>query len=182
MTALGPTINCSNVGRRQRRGRRGPGGGGPLQALDAGQQRKDVVVAERLGDEIEGPQPHRFHGHRDAAVGGHHNDLQVRQRPLLDPLQQLDAVEVGHLQVGHDHVEASALQLLPGLLAIGGGNDFVALAAEVFRQGDAFDLLVVGDEDFHIPTVLKRISLLKPAWLGKPRNHLAQCGQRCGGR
>ena len=130
-------------------GRRDAGGGGPLQALDARQEREDVLVAKRLGDEIEGPQPHRFDRHRDAAIGGHHHDFHVGKRPLLDPLQQFDAVEVGHFQVGHDDVEASALQLLPGLPAVGRGDDFVALGAEVFRQGDAFDLFVVDDEDFH---------------------------------
>ena len=71
------------------------------------------------------------------------------ERPLLDPLQQLDAVELGHFQVGDDDVEGSVLQLLPGLSAVGGGDDFVALGAEVVGQGDAFDLLVVDDEDFH---------------------------------
>ncbi len=48
--------------------------------------------------------------------------------PCLIRFEQLDAVEVGHFQVGDDDVEGSVLQLLPGLPAVGGGDDFVALA------------------------------------------------------
>ena len=126
-----------------------PGGGGRCRRSIRAKQREDVLVAERLGDEIEGPQPHRLDGHRDAAVGGHHHHFHAGQRPLLDPLQQFDAVQVRHFQVGDDHVEAVRLQQVPGLLAVGGGDHLVALGAEVVRQGDAFDLFVVNDQDFH---------------------------------
>ena len=61
----------------------------------------------------------RFDRHGNAAVGGHHNDFQVGQRPLLDPPEQFEAVELGHLQVGHHHVEASGGKPFERLFAVG---------------------------------------------------------------
>ena len=125
------------------------GGGGPLQPLDARQERKDVLVAKRLGDEIEGPQPHRLDGHRDAAVGGHHDHFHVGQRALLDPLQQLDAVELGHFQVGHHDVEASACNCSQASRPSAAATTSWPCGGQVVRQGDALDLFVVDNEDFH---------------------------------
>ena len=52
-------------------------GGLPL-PLDAGQERKEVLVAEGFCEEVEGPQLDRLDGHGNAAVGGHHNDFHRR--------------------------------------------------------------------------------------------------------
>ncbi len=93
-------------------------GGLPL-PLDAGQKRQDVFVAKRLREEIERPELDRLDRHGNAAVGGHHNDLHVGRRALLDLLEQFDAVELGHLQIGHDHVEPPGGELLDRLLTIG---------------------------------------------------------------
>ena len=135
------------------RGRLGAAaGGGPagcLAALDPGKQRKDVLVAERLGDEVEGPELHRLDGHGNAAVGGHHDHFDVGQRALLDALEQLDAVDVGHLQVGHDDVEPLRFELAQGFGAVGRGDHLVALACQVVGQGDPLDLFVVDDQDSH---------------------------------
>ncbi len=73
----------------------------------------------------------------------------VGQRALLDPLQQLDAVELGHLQIGHDHVEPPGGELFEGFLAVGGGDHLVPLRGQIVGQGDAFDLFVVDDKDSH---------------------------------
>ncbi len=132
--------------RRTARGGRGSAAGLPL-PLDPGQQRKDVFVAERLGEEVERPELDRLDRHGNAAVGGHHDDFHVGQRALLDPLQQFDAVELGHLQIGHHHVEPPGGELLEGLLAVGGRDHLVPLRGQIVGQGDAFDLFVVDDQD-----------------------------------
>ena len=115
--------------------------------LDPRQQRKDVLVAERLGEKIERPELDRLDGHGNAAVGGHHDDFHVGQRALLDPLQQLDAVELGHFQVGHDHVEPPGGQLVQRFLPVGGGDHLMPLRGQIVGQGDPFDLFVVDDKD-----------------------------------
>ena len=103
--------------------------GRPGRAIQPGQERKEVLVAEGLGDEVECPQPHRLDRHGDAAVGGHHDDGHVGQRALLDPLQKLDAVQPRHLQIGNHDVELGRLELRPGLFAVGRGDHFMPCAA-----------------------------------------------------
>ncbi len=125
-------------------------GGLPL-PLDAGQERKEVLVAEGLGEEVERPQLDRLDGHGNAAVGGHHNDFHRRQRAFLDPLQQFDAVEPRHLQIGHHHVERPGGEFFERFVAVGGRDDFVPLRRQIVGQGDALDLFVVDDKDFHRP-------------------------------
>ena len=70
-------------------------------------------------------------------------------RVLLDALEEFDAVELGHLQVGHDDVEAAGREFLQGLGAVARRDHLVALGREVLGQRDPLDLLVVGDQDFH---------------------------------
>ena len=149
MAADWPTMALSTLA-----GEKGTAGRGstavvlPL-TLDPRQQRKDVLVAERLGEKVEGPQLDRLDGHGNAAIGGHHDDFDVGGRALLDPLQQLDAVENGHLQIGHHHVEPLGGQLLQGFLAVGGAGHLVPLCGQIVSQSDAFDFFVIDDEDFH---------------------------------
>ena len=112
MAADWPTIGGIDVA-RPRRPAAGSRGRLPL-PLDPGQQRKNVLVAEGLGEEVERAELDRLDGHGNAAVGGHHNDFHVGQRALLDPLEKFDAVELGHFQIGHDHVEASGGELFEG--------------------------------------------------------------------
>ena len=118
-------------------------------ALDSRQQRQDVFVAERFGEEVERAELDRFDGHGNAAVGGHHDDFHVGQRALLDPFEQFDAVELGHLHVGDHDVEPRLPRLRIASSPSRGGHDLVALGREVVGQGDAFDLFVVDDEDSH---------------------------------
>ena len=117
--------------------------------LDPGQQRKNVLVAERLGEEVERPELDRLDRHGNAAVGGHHDDFHVGLRALLDPLQQFDAVDFRHLQIGHHDVEPPGGELLERFLAVGRGDDFMPLRGQIVGQRDPLDLFVVDDEDFH---------------------------------
>ena len=70
-------------------------------------------------------------------------------RSLLDPLQQFDAVQPRHLQVADHHVELRRLELRPGLLAVGRGDHFMPLRRQIVGQRDAFDFLVVNDQNSH---------------------------------
>ena len=95
------------------------------------------------------PRPHRLDGHGDAAVGGHHDHGHVGHASLLDPLQQFDAVQPRHLQIADHDVELRRLELRPGLLAVGRGNHFMPLRRQIVGQRDAFDFLVVNDQNSH---------------------------------
>ena len=116
------------------------------------------------------PSLHRLDRHGNAAVGGHHDDVHVGQRALLDPLEQFDAVELGHLQVGHDDVEARR----PGAAcqascAVGGGDDLVSLRGQIVGQGDALDLFVVDNEDSHDGSPGNRTQCTSRRWQMRAR-------------
>ncbi len=68
---------------------------------------------------------------------------------MLDPLQQLDAVQPRHLQVADHDVELRRLELGPGLLAVGRGNHFMTMRRQIVGQRDALDFLVVNNQDSH---------------------------------
>src|SRR3974377_1048670 len=61
--------------------------------------------------------------------------------------QNFDAVDVRHLDVGHDDVVQRALNLVLGGLAAGHGFDLVAIAAQGNVEQFADRALVVADED-----------------------------------
>ena len=69
--------------------------------------------------------------------------------PCLIRFKQFDAVELGHFQIGHDHVEPPGGELLERLLAVGGRDHLVPLRGQIVGQGDALDLFVVDDKDSH---------------------------------
>ena len=52
--------------------------------FDPGQQWKDVLVVERFGQEVEGPEFPRLDRQGDAAVGRHDDYLGAREAVLLD--------------------------------------------------------------------------------------------------
>ena len=137
------------VGRARFARRRRASPCGRVGAVQPGQEREEVLVAEGLGHEVEGPQPHGLDGHGDAAVGGHHDHGHVGHASLLDPLQQVDAVQPRHLQIADHDVELRRLELRPGLLAVGRGNHFMPHGRQIVGQRDAFDFLVVNDQDSH---------------------------------
>ena len=73
---------------------------------------------------------------------------------LLDALEELDAVELGHFQVGDDDVEVAGQEFFQGLGPVGRGHHLVALGLQVLGQRDPLDLFVVGDQDFHSCSVV----------------------------
>ena len=110
------------------------------------QHEQQLVLLQGLGQVVEGALAHRVDGAVDGPVGGHQDD-EGRGLQLEDLAQQLDAVEVGHLQVGEDDVEGAALGGLEGLAAVAGGGGLVALRLQDHLQDVALAALVVDDED-----------------------------------
>ena len=117
--------------------------------LDPRQEREDVFIAERLGEEVERPELPGLDGQGDAAVGRHDDHFRIGHMVALDALEELDAVELGHLQVGHDDVVVPGEELLQGLDPVRRGDHLMALGLQVLGQRDPLDLLVVGDQDSH---------------------------------
>ena len=100
---------------------------------------------ERLEQVVVGAFLHGRHGRLDAAVGRQQKRLQVGL-PLLELLQQLDAVDPRQVQVEDGHVEARLGGDLQGLLAAAGVGDGQALALEAADQRAAHLLVVVHEQ------------------------------------
>ena len=75
---------------------------------------------------------------------GNEHDLGVGA-DLVATLREFDAVHLGHLDVGEDQVEIGFIEQDQCVLAIGGGIDLVAFAAEDFLGGLADVGIVVDD-------------------------------------
>ena len=75
-----------------------------------------ALAIERLGEKIEGPEPHRLHRHIHRAVSGDHHHG-AGQLPLRDLLQDVHAGHVGQLQVEQHHGGGACQQLCQSLLA-----------------------------------------------------------------
>ena len=69
---------------------------------------EDPVGVERLVDEVEGAAADGLRAGRAGAVPGDHDDRHVRHR--LEPLQHVEAVHAGHLDVEEDEVGRLALE------------------------------------------------------------------------
>ena len=78
-----------------------------------------MLEVDRLGEEVDGPQPHRLHGLLDRAEA-RGDDHVGRQPALLHLLEQLQAVDPRHLQVGDDDAVGAIGQRLERIAAVGG--------------------------------------------------------------
>jgi len=65
-------------------------------AADGGEQN---IVAERLGQELDGSRLHRLHRHRDIAVTSDENDRQVS--PVAESMLQIEPAEAGQRYIEH---------------------------------------------------------------------------------
>ena len=68
---------------------------------------------------------------------------------LLDALEEFDAVDIGHLQIGHHHVEPAGREFFQGFGAVARRDHLMALGRQVLGQCDPLHLFVVGHQDFH---------------------------------
>ena len=89
---------------------------------------------------------HRLHRGFVVVHGGHQNHRRLR-RDLVRMAQDFDAIDDGHLDVGHDHVEERAVDLALCSIASGHGLDLVAIAAQRNVEQFADGAFVVADEN-----------------------------------
>ena len=73
-----------------------------------------IINVKGLGQVLECPLAIRRHGAVQVRMRGHDDDGQIR-RLCLDPLQQLQAIDTRHADVGEQHVRHVALQLIQHL-------------------------------------------------------------------
>src|SRR5690606_7464329 len=83
-----------------------------------GDERLEAVEVQRLGQVVVGAAAHRLDGRRDRALPRDDDDLTI-DALLAHAGEELEAVELGHLEVREDEAEVAGLDLLPGLLAVG---------------------------------------------------------------
>ena len=111
-----------------------------------GDDRLELPVIERLGEEIEGARLHRLDRAVDPAMGSDHDHRHVGV-PRDDLAQEGQAVHARHDQVGHNHIRAVALQSGDGLLPVPTDGHLVPFALQRGREDFPETLLVVHDED-----------------------------------
>ena len=104
------------------------------------------LAGERLGEEVVGPEPHRLDGDLDGAKGG---DQEHRGVGVVgaDGLEDLEAVDRLHLEVGDHHGEAVLAEGGDARLAARGGGHLVARLLEGDGHALPEGLVVVDDED-----------------------------------
>ena len=86
-----------------------------------------------------------LHGLGDRAVSRQHEDGQAG--PAADAFpQQLATGHAGHLLVGKDQIDLSALQLQERLFAVGGEDDRVPRRFQQVSHGQPEILVVIDDE------------------------------------
>jgi hypothetical protein len=101
-----------------------------------------AVAGERLLDEVEGALLRRFHRGADRAVPRHHHHRQ-RLVHVAEPLEHLDAVHAGHLDVEQHQVGSLAFGQRQPFLPGGGADELVAFVLERHLQRVADRRLVV---------------------------------------
>lgn len=119
-----------------------PGG---LGAADGGPQPgQQLVHAEGLGDVVVGTRVQRLDLLVGGVPGGEHDDR--HPGPAAQPLDHVDAVEVGQAQVEHHDVGVAGGGELEGGGTVVGRVDLVLAGLEVDHQG-AHDLRFVVDHE-----------------------------------
>jgi hypothetical protein len=115
----------------------------PLQRLV--DQLDELLAAEGLGQEVVGTVLHRLDRFLDGAEGGEEDDVDIG-RDGLGRAQQLQAGEPRHLEIGHDEIDAAALEPFQRRPPVGGEHDAVALAAHRALEALPESEIVVGNE------------------------------------
>src|SRR5216117_4194925 len=112
----------------------------------AADDQPELVVVEGLRHVVDGAELHRLHGDLLRAVGGDHDDRQVRV-DAAGVLEHLHAADPVHAEIGDDDVEAPGLDAPERLLTAPRRLDVIAFLAEQALQGQHHRLLVVDDQD-----------------------------------
>ena len=109
--------------------------------------RAKLVNVQRLGQVVEGPFLHGLDGRRDRTEAGQQDDLGIGLG-TLGPFEDLQAVDVVHLQIGENGVEFPLFDE-PGAFAAGSGHAAAEPGPiEAFGHGFGVGLVVVDDQHF----------------------------------
>lgn len=90
---------------------------------------EDLLLVERLGHVVEGPELDRFDRRVDGAMGGDDDDRRLGRQFRQGP-EQLDAIHPGHLQVRDHHVGRDLGDRRQGFAARGGRQRLIAFPVE----------------------------------------------------
>jgi hypothetical protein len=117
----------------------------PEHGLDPGDQRG---LVDRLGQVLLGAGLEALDHVDRVRLGGDQDDRHERQPGLaLEPPADLDAVHLGHHNVEQDEIRMVFAGGRQGGLAVGRGQDVVALAGQAGAEDVQVRRVVVGDED-----------------------------------
>ncbi len=94
---------------------------------------EELVQIERLGDILGGALLHGLDGRTDAAEAGDDDHFHVRSL-LFCLLEEFQAREAGHLDVGDQKVKAVVLYLLQGVQTVVRSNRFVTVLVESVEE------------------------------------------------
>jgi hypothetical protein len=109
-----------------------------------------LVVVERLEHVVGGAHAHRFDGALGRAVRGHDDDGDVlleHRSARLQPLEELDAVVAGQVEIRQHEPRPLRFRGRDGLLRRRDGAHFVPLLSQEDREELAHRELVVDDHD-----------------------------------
>ena len=110
----------------------------------------EILVVERLRDEVGGAFLHRLDRPLDGAMGGHHDHGQLRQI-LVHPLEDLDSIELRQLDIEEHQAGRGLLEGIQSSLAVTDRHDFVPHRLEPVAQ-DGGNIGIVfhhQDQGFH---------------------------------
>ncbi len=117
-------------------------GGGLLQrAVDDGEQ---VAEVEGFGQILEGAALGRLHGGGQRRLRAHDDDREFRA-DAADARDEVEAVFIGHDDIGDDDIALAILDPAPERGGGGGGADLVAGAPQSLGEHGADGAVVVGD-------------------------------------
>ena len=107
---------------------------------------QELGALERLGQEVDRAVLHRADRLLDGPEGRQEDHVHVG-RDRLGFLQELEAGQAGHLEVGEQEVDTALAQPVERGLAVGRQDHAVAFARERALEAQAHRLIVVGHEE-----------------------------------
>ncbi len=87
--------------------------------------KKEFLILKGLENIIKSPFFHGFHRLFHRAVGGHHNDRQVRIY-LFELLHKFNAAHSGHLHISNNYIQIIAPYLFQGLFTTINGENLIS--------------------------------------------------------
>jgi hypothetical protein len=106
---------------------------------------EELVFLKGLEDVVVGAPANGFQGGRDVVDGGNHDDRDFGV-VLAEPIEELDAVHLGHDHVAEDEIRGDALDLLLGGAAVANRGAVIPLGFEHCRDDFADGFFVVHDQ------------------------------------